>query len=106
MNQHGQGCAYYVAARHDVEFYREFYRQLVAVHGVTTPLNNLPLGISVTSREQGDKEYLFIMNFLNSAQNVELNKQTYYDLINKHAITDGVLKLNPYEVAVLAKDKM
>ncbi|WP_342608633.1 beta-galactosidase [Vibrio tritonius] len=106
VNPHGQGSAYYVAARHDVEFYRAFYRQLVLTHHIAKPLDEVPLGISITTREQGNKAYLFIMNFLNSAQNVELNKQAYYNLINKHSITDGVLKLNPYEVAVLTKDEM
>jgi len=62
-NQYGQGCAYYVCADMEQDFYDEVYPQLVAQAGIEPIINNVPPEVEVTMRENDTSKYIFVQNF-------------------------------------------
>ena len=60
--KYGKGHVYYVAADMEAAFYEDFLGRAAEEAGVKMPLTFIPEGISVTTRENEDTEYLFIQN--------------------------------------------
>lgn len=63
-HQAGQGQAIYVAARMEPEFYRDFLGALADELKLRRVLPEIPYGVEVTSRTDGEKEYVFLNNYL------------------------------------------
>ena len=61
--KYGKGHVYYVAADMEAAFYEDFLGRAAEEAGVEMPLTFIPEGVSVTTRENEDTEYLFIQNF-------------------------------------------
>ena len=70
--KYGKGHVYYVAADMEAAFYEDFLGRAAEEAGVKMPLTFIPEGISVTTRENKDTEYLFIQNFGEKTQTVSL----------------------------------
>ena len=70
--KYGKGHVYYVAADMEAAFYEDFLGRAADEAGVDTPLDFVPEGVSVTTRETEDTEYLFIQNFAGKTQTVSV----------------------------------
>ena len=70
--KYGKGHVYYVAADMEAAFYEDFLGRAAEEAGVKMPLTFIPEGISVTTRENKDTEYLFIQNFGEKTETVSV----------------------------------
>ena len=63
-HMYGVGRCYYIAARTEESFLRDFYGNLTAkLELEKPPVAELPEGVSVTKRSGNEKDYYFIMNY-------------------------------------------
>ncbi|MDT2757215.1 beta-galactosidase [Enterococcus asini] len=100
----GKGIAFYLAARTDVDFLREFYQPIIETQDLANPL--IAVGnpcISVQTRVKDQKQYHFMMNFSEKRQRVTL-QQTVRDLECDEELS-GTTDLAPYEVRVFFTEK-
>ncbi|MEJ6951902.1 beta-galactosidase [Natronospora cellulosivora (SeqCode)] len=100
VNNFGQGKAYYIASRNEDKFLSDFYQQIINKLELSKAINtNLPHGVTAQLRRDGEKEYIFIMNFNDEEKEVQLDK-VYTSLITGQKIS-GDYKLRAYAVDVL-----
>lgn len=101
VNDVGAGRCYYLAARPEPRFLRDFYSTLSIELGVSRALDaTLPPGVSAQRRSGSAGDVLFLLNFNPTAQPVDLGAAVYSDTIS-HQPVSGVLTLEPYGVRVL-----
>ena len=62
LNYFGKGKCYYIAARTDEEFLKDFYGEIINESQINPAFSDLPPGVVSTVRFGNDKQYLFIMN--------------------------------------------
>jgi beta-galactosidase len=92
VNQHGNGKAYFIAARTGADFLADFYRKITGEAGIHPALDApLPDGVAAQVRSDGQKDYIFLMNFTNKGKKVESRKT-------------GGFTLAPFEVRILSED--
>ncbi|MEF1203980.1 beta-galactosidase [Vibrio owensii] len=103
-NQLGKGCAYYIAARTETEFNELFYISLANLHGIRKPIENVPYGVSVTTREDEQSRYLFIMNFLNEQRDLKVPHGNWINANTGDDIKENIT-LQPYQVIVIKNNK-
>ena len=103
-NQLGKGCAYYIAARTETEFNELFYISLANLHGIRKPIENVPYGVSVTTREDEQSRYLFIMNFLNEQRDLKVPHGNWINANTGDDIKENIT-LQPYQVIVIQNNK-
>ncbi len=83
VHEFGQGKAYYLAARAKEPFYLDLYRLLVQEAGVARVVDaELPSGVTAQMRTDGTYEYVFLLNFSDTEQEVVLDAQEYTDLLS------------------------
>ena len=97
--KYGKGHVYYVAADMEAAFYEDFLGRAVDEAGVDTPLDFVPEGVSVTTRETEDTEYLFIQNFAGKTQTVSVPEE--YEVIYG---TDSE-NMSPLQTRILKRKK-
>ncbi|MBZ0303392.1 MAG: beta-galactosidase [Anaerolineae bacterium] len=103
LNAFGQGQAYYIAFRGGDTFLGDFYGQLVADLGLRKVLNSdLPQGVTAQLRTDGDRDYLFVMNFTPEVQQVMLDGAGYVDKVTG-ADAGRSIQLDAYGLAVLER---
>lgn len=104
VNAHGDGQAYYIAARMDDAFLTAFYSALIERHSLDA---NLPVdvidGISVQTRETADTRYLFVMNFTCEEKVVAVNAACT-DVLTQAAVNPSIT-LPAYGSAILKQVK-
>lgn len=95
----GNGQTYYLAARTAIDFLREFYQGIIETLGLKNPLvkNGSP-AVSIQIRYDKNDSYIFLMNFSETEQTIELN-QALTDVENQGEIP-AQLTLKPYEVRI------
>lgn len=99
-NSFGSGQAYYLAARTNRDFLKDFYKPIIEKLYLANSLINEPkFEVSVQTRIKEGVSYYFLMNFSTDTQEVVLNK-TVVD-IESSEIIEGKILLNSYEVRVL-----
>lgn len=99
-NQIGKGCAYYIAARTETAFNTLFYSALADLHGLRQPMENVPYGVSVTTREDQQSRYLFIMNFMNESQALKRPCGQWIDVNTGCEVQEDMI-IQPYQVIVI-----
>ena len=97
--KYGKGHVYYVAADMEAAFYEDFLGHAADEAGVDTPLDFVPEGVSVTTRETEDTEYLFIQNFAGKTQTVSIPED--YEVIYG---TDSE-NMSPLQTRILKRKK-
>ena len=97
--KYGKGHVYYVAADMEAAFYEDFLGRAADEAGVDTPLDFVPEGVSVTTRETEDTEYLFIQNFAGKTQTVSVPED--YEVIYG---TDSE-NMSPLQTRILKRKK-
>jgi len=101
-NTFGQGKAYYVAARFGDDFYRAFYQSIAADLKLQCVLDiELPDGVSVQQRSDGETDFVFVMNF--NDQDVVLTLESEYAEQLTGETVGPELLLEGYGVRVLVR---
>jgi beta-galactosidase len=102
-NEFGDGRAYYIASRNDERFLDDLYGSLAAQLGLLRSLDaDLPHGVSAQLRTDGQRQYVFLMNFGAAPTCVELADGVYTDLLTGKEVKD-LAELGTYGVMVLAR---
>ena len=83
----------------EAAFYDDFLGRAADVAGVDTPLDFVPEGVSVTTRETEDTEYLFIQNFAGKTETVSVSEE--YEVIYG---TDSE-NMSPLQTRILKRKK-
>lgn len=104
QHQFGEGVAFYLAARTNVDLLRQFYQPIVEQKQLVNDLlKECNPCVSVQKRSTEYEDYHFVMNFSEENQVIYLQK-TGKDLESGEEVT-GTLTLAPYEVRVLVTEK-
>ena len=102
VNEFGKGKAYYIASRNEHAFHQSFYRKLADQLALKRALNSvLPKGVSAQVRTDGEKEFIFVMNFSDQKKQVQLNEE-FIELLTEKKVS-GRLELSEYDVKILRK---
>ncbi|BAM48066.1 beta-galactosidase [Amphibacillus xylanus] len=105
VNQFGKGKAYYMAARQNLAFHRDFYKRLLAETGIEPVINqSLPEGVSVTARSNQTTDFVFLMNFNNRETKVMLDKKEYQNILTKAQVSNQVT-LAAFGVEILKRKR-
>ncbi len=103
VRAHGQGHAYYLAARVADPCRDALVDALLARHGLRALVpERLPAGVTVQERRQPDARYLFALNFNTDERPVRLHPGAYHDLETGEAIPPDVT-LPAYGARVLKR---
>jgi beta-galactosidase len=101
-NEYHNGQTYYIGARLDDAFHQAFYGELIDALGLKAPLDlRHKRGVSVQAREAEGRQTIFIMNFTEETQAIEIMEDVT-DLQTNSPLS-GTLDLAPYEVRVVEK---
>ncbi len=99
-NRFGVGLAYYIAAQSDERFHLDFYSALAReLHLKRALETEIPEGVSITRRSDGESDFIFVMNFKPITQSLKL-PQPCRNLLGE-SVVDGTLILGAYGVSVL-----
>ncbi|MCI0578279.1 MAG: beta-galactosidase [Chloroflexi bacterium] len=104
VNHYGNGRSFYIAARSDRRFLHDFYSSLS--HQLRLPQaiqTQLPTGVTAQLRHNDSKQYLFLMNFQPTSQEISLGESDYRDALSAERLR-GVLELEGYGLRVLRLD--
>jgi beta-galactosidase len=100
-NGFGKGQAFHIAARTGADFLSAFYGKLVGRLGMESCLDApIPEGVSVTRRGDGEKDYVFVMNFNRVAARVPLGSLSGRELLSGREAR-GELELPGFGAAVI-----
>ncbi|MFK3936145.1 beta-galactosidase [Alkalihalobacillus sp. NPDC078783] len=104
VNKVENGRAYYIASSNEQRFYDDFYQELAKELSLYRVLNTeIPEGVSVQKRTDGQTDYVFIMNFTEQQQTLQLPlEETYTNMLtdkNEHS----TLIVEPYQYTILKK---
>ncbi|KRE56768.1 beta-galactosidase [Paenibacillus sp. Soil750] len=106
VNSFGHGKAYYIATRTDTELLKLLYKQVVEQAGVKAVLQmELPPEVTAQVRTNGEYDYVFLMNFAQQTQTVELDGDTYWDMLLQETWEAKSVQLEPYGVRVIRRSK-
>ena len=72
VNNFGAGKAYYIAARPESAFLRDFYEELTRSLGIRGAVVSLPDGVEAVTRQNDDCCYLFLQNFTGQEKKLTL----------------------------------
>ena len=74
LNHYKEGKAYYMTARMETKCLDTFYFKLAKEHSLSNLLGaELPEGVSLQTRTDGESSYVFLMNFTETTQTVHLS---------------------------------
>ncbi|MFO8069868.1 MAG: beta-galactosidase [Alkalibacterium sp.] len=103
VNRYHDGRAYYLGARLERSFLTDFYGELIADLALMPPLDiTHERGVSVQAREADGLKTIFIMNFTEELQVIEINEEVRD--IQTDETLNGRLALDPYEVRIVEKE--
>ena len=102
-NQYGQGAAYFIGARTNLDFLEHFYGELAKAKDLENAwVIKGDSDVSVQSRDFEDQSYRFVMNFSEETKEIQV-ATAGVDLIT-HTAHPTTLTLAPYEVLLLAEN--
>jgi beta-galactosidase len=103
VNTYGEGRAYTISSNNDDAFLGDFYGALDADLTLKRALDApLPHGVTAQLRTDGERDFVFLMNFNDAPTTVDLGAETYTDLLTGAALT-GAIALDVYDVKVLTQ---
>lgn len=101
-NSYKEGVAYHIAARTGCDLLEDLYTQILDSTDVKPVVTwDIPEGVSVTKRMGSGQEYVFVMNFTESKQNITVDEE-YKNLVNDSVVT-GEVAVDKYEVMILLR---
>lgn len=99
-NKYGEGEGYFIGPRTDIDFLEEFYTMICDKLSI---FNKFVVtgqkDVSIQSRKIENEEYIFVMNFSEETQTIEVNDRTI-DILSDESINFEI-NLEPYDVKVL-----
>jgi len=98
-NSFGKGSAIYLGAMGGTDYYKAVIRWLLELVDLA-PVLDVPAGVEVMERWQGEQQLLFVLNHTNVSQTIELAK-SYTDLISDQR-KEGAIELAPHDVLILS----
>ena len=103
MNEYEKGKAYFIAARTSQKFLTDFYIKIVNESSDIKSCTSyeLPKGVSAMCRTDGENKYIFLMNFLNVATNIDIGDGGISMLHGKEV--SGNIELSPLDVEIYLK---
>ncbi|MFS0864989.1 beta-galactosidase [Fredinandcohnia sp. 179-A 10B2 NHS] len=98
------GKTYYIGARLEDDFQREFYKEIIAELSLE-PAAKIKhgKGVSVQVRQAPDKDYIFVMNFTEEKQQINF-ESSVTDVVTGEELSGDVI-LEKYEVRIVEKKK-
>ena len=103
VNAYGEGSAYTISSNNDDRFLGDLYGALAGELDLLRSLDaHLPHGVSAQLRTDGERPFIFLMNYNDAVRGVDLGNTVYTDLLTGETNT-GVVKLGVYDVKVLTK---
>lgn len=97
-NNYGDGAAYHIAFRGEPAFLDDFYSEIAVEAGVQSVIKcDLPEGVTAQRRTDGEKDYIFLMNFSPDEKVVELGNGGLVDLLSGKPVKE-TLVMKAYEV--------
>lgn len=96
VNRYGDGSAYYVAARLDMDALRPLFREILKKAGI--PTLDLPEGVEYHCRAGEGETYHF---YLNTSDHVQTVSGVHGKNLLDDETVDGVLQLEKYEAAIV-----
>lgn len=101
VHDFGQGQAYYIASRNKGDFHLDFYKKVAEKAGVKPVLStNLPAGVTAQKRTNGEQDYIFLLNFTDEKQMIQLEDGVYEDLLEDYQVQEE-MELAPLDVHIL-----
>lgn len=103
VNNFGNGRAYYIASRNEEQFLVDFYGNLIDNIDIKPVLDiELPEGVTVQKRTDGEMDYIFVMNFTDQHKTIDLSTtdKGYIDMLTEEKVKSE-LKLDAYGIEVL-----
>lgn len=105
VNEYGTGKAYYIASRNDEAFHNAFYKKIAEQLQLHKNLGaELPHGVTAQARTDGEKDYIFLMNFGSEENTVVLNEEEYIDMVTGETM-EKEISLPVYGIRILEKRK-
>jgi len=102
VNEYGKGKAYYLAARTRDGLLADVYGRIASDLKIARAIDaDLPPGVTAQLRTDGETRFVFLMNFSNAEQTVELDAE-YTDVLTGDAVA-GAATLARYGVMVLRR---
>lgn len=96
VNRFGSGRAYYVASRNDEAFMADFFGGLLRQTKIHPVLDTkLPEGVTAQARTNGERSFVFLLNFMPVRRTVGLGKKSFVDLLTGKRYSQRVT-LGPY----------
>jgi beta-galactosidase len=103
VNALGKGRAYYIASRNEADFLSVFYGRLIGQLGLRRALDvDLPEGMTAQLRTDGDRKFIFLMNFNRDPSFLDLGERRFVDLIDGRLV-EGQFKVDGYAALVLER---
>lgn len=87
-NAFGHGYAYYICADFEQGFYDELFAQIVKEAGLEGALDQIPVGVEVTTRESADSTYTFVQNFNRESVTIGLDTERSQIILGEY---DGTI---------------
>jgi beta-galactosidase len=103
-NRHGLGWVFYVGTDCADDLFHETLARAAGATAKLAPLVVAPYGVEVTTREDAQTTFYFLLNLTEDAKNGIVLPRPMVDLINEREGVTSV-SLGPLEVAVLASSK-
>jgi beta-galactosidase len=103
VNRHGKGLALYISCTPEPEALEKTYSALLRNLGINRPIaGKIPRGVSVQSRNDGDNEYIFLLNFTGKKRKLDIGSKPCLDMISARSLK-GKIELLPFASLVLRR---
>lgn len=99
-NHYGKGNAYYICADMEQQFYDDLYRKIVKECNIPLFMEDIPVEIEISSRENEKAVYIFIQNFSDKDIELSLSTEMYTSWGEKYRGT-----LHKFGTVILKKEK-
>src|SRR5699024_284941 len=104
INHFGKGKAYYVASRNKNAYNDTFYSNLLRDLNVKKVIEtDLPEGVTAQCRTDGVHDFVFLMNFVDRTQFVDLSDREYVNVVTGEKTAQKV-ELGSFDVKVLKRN--
>ena len=100
INAFGRGKVIYLGTFGDQKFYKDVTKWFLEVAGIKSLLPEIPEGVEISERWQGDQRLIFMLNHTADPKEINLDSE-YTDLLHDKSIF-GTIILKPYEVLILS----
>ncbi|TCW37995.1 beta-galactosidase [Thermohydrogenium kirishiense] len=105
VNNYGYGKAYYIAFRNNDDFVDDFYGKLIESLNIKRSIDiDLPVGATAQLRTDGNRQFIFLLNFTDEEKALDLKDIEYIDIVD-NGLLSGKVVLPPYGFKIIEKRK-